>query len=100
MAGFEVSTEALTAEAAKRCCAKCHHDAHGLGGGACCLSRTASPGVFPAIAKAPSVIWVVSRTPAVSVRAPDVGGLRAEGGVRAYAPPGASLHEQGCLLRI
>ena len=90
----------MTAEAANRCCAKCHHDTHGLGGGGCCLSRTVSPGVFPAIAKSPSVMWVVSRTPAVSVRVLDLTGLQVEGGVRAHAPPGASLHEQGCLLRI
>src|SRR6266852_736355 len=76
----------MTAEAAKRCCAKCHHDAHDLGGGGCCLSRTASPGVFSAIAKAPSVMWVVSRTPAVSVRAPDLAGLGLHvEGARAHA---------------
>ena len=90
----------MSTETAKRCCAKCHHDAFGPGTGGCCLSRAASPGVFSGAVKAPSLTWTVSMAPILHVVEPALTRADRAGYTRAHGPPGVSLYQQGCLLRI
>src|SRR5437867_13409506 len=89
----------VSTEAAKRCCAKCHHDALG-GTGGCCMSRVASPGVFSGAFKAPPLTWTVSLAPILHFMEPALTRPDRAGPARAHGPPGPSLYQQGCLLRI
>jgi len=83
-----------------RCCARCPHARAGHGAPGCCLSRLASPGVLSAVAKAPVPrVWGECAVVRLDVPAPAVFDRRVWK-PKAHAPPGASLYDQRCLIRI
>src|SRR5947208_4919898 len=86
--------------ATARCCAHCPHARAGRGAPGCCLSRLASPGVLSAAAKAPVPrVWGECAVVRLEAPAPAAAGRRVWK-PKAHAPPGASLYDQRCLIRI